>query len=400
MFIKKFKIHNNSIKKINYWFLLTPCLLIGFLSAIRWPSAWTATHALFDYSQGFSKRSFYGNFLSFFYDEKVSYIQISLINFFIFSVWLTILIIIIKKIIDLKLIDFKVGCLFFLSPAFVFQVHTIGYLEHVAYFLFFTVFFIQNTYVHILSKIIIVSIIPFIHEGLMLMITPLIIFDTYLFLKIKKINFKKIIFLMVIITIIGTCINAITKKSETDLIEYNRYIHNKALDFNPRGDNVETLSNDHIKLFYIMSDYWTRASHWTKLILYILVLLPLPIFLVFNLIRTNHFGKNKYYLYSLLFSCFSPLLLVPIAFDIERWFALTQFTTFINIFILCIRRNLIFSVKGYSLLFQILFVFTCLTSIPLMDQYYLIKIPFYEHFESIWFNIKDNKSLINIPWHR
>lgn len=400
MFIKKFKIQNNSIKKLNYWFLLIPCLFIGFLSSIRWPSAWTATHALFDYSDGFAKRSFYGNFLSFFYDEKVSYIQITLINFFIFITWLFVLIIILKKIIDLKLIDFKVGCLFFLSPAFVFQVHTIGYLEHVAYFLFFSVFFIRIIYLHILSKIIIVSIIPFIHEGLLLMITPLIIFDTYLFLKIKKFNFKKIIFLMIIISIVGTCINAITKKSETQLVQYEKYINEKALDFNPRGDNVETLSNDHIKLFKIMSDYWTRVSHWTKLFLYILVLLPLPIFLIFNLIRTNEFSNNKYYLYSLLLSCSSPLFLIPIAFDIERWFALFQFITFINIFILCFRINLKFSLKGYSRIFQILFVFTCLTSIPLMDQYYLINIPFYEHFESIWFSIKNNEGLISIPWHR
>ena len=125
-----------------------------------------------------------------------------------------------------------------------------------------------------------------------------------------------------------------------------KYINEKALDFNPRGDNVETLSNDHIKLFKIMSDYWTRVSHWTKLFLYILVFLPLPIFLIFNLIRTNEFSNNKYYFYSLLLSCFSPLFLIPIAFDIERWFALFQFITFINIFILCFRINLKFSLKG------------------------------------------------------
>ena len=49
------------------------------------------------------------------------------------------------------------------------------------------------------------------------------------------------------------------QKSETQLVQYEKYINEKALDFNPRGDNVETLSNDHIKLFKIMSDYWTES---------------------------------------------------------------------------------------------------------------------------------------------
>ena len=70
MFIKKFKIHNNSIKKLNYWFLLIPCLLIGFLSSIRWPSAWTATHALFDYSDGFAREAFMEIFYLFFMTRK------------------------------------------------------------------------------------------------------------------------------------------------------------------------------------------------------------------------------------------------------------------------------------------------------------------------------------------
>ena len=96
------------------------------------------------------------------------------------------MIIILKKIIDLKLIDFKVGCLFFLSPVFCIPSSYYWLFRACCLFLFFSVFFIRIIYLHILSKIIIVSIIPFIHEGLLLMITPLIIFDTYLFLKIKK----------------------------------------------------------------------------------------------------------------------------------------------------------------------------------------------------------------------
>ncbi len=400
MFLKKFKMQDKSLSKLSAWVFLIPCFLIGLLSAIRWPSAWTATHALFDYSQGFAKRSFYGNFLSFFFDDKVSYIQITLINFIIFFGWSIILMIIIKKIIDLKLIDYRVGCLFFISPAFIFQVHTIGYLEHVAFFLFFLTLLIRNFYVHIIFKFIIISVIPFIHEGLLLMITPLIIFDTFLFLKKNNLRFKKIISLIVIISIIGTCINAISKKNDTEIAQYEKYINEKALDFNPRGDNIETLSNDHIKLFSIMSDYWTRLTHWSKLTLYTLILLPLPIFLTFNLIRLNQNKNNKYYFYTLIISCLSPILLIPIAFDIERWFAMIQFTTFATIFIVCYRKNFKFRFDQYSHLFQILFILTCLTSIPLMDQYYLVKLPFYEHFENIWFSIKNDESLINIPWHR
>ena len=62
MYLKKFSLIDKKISKINYLYFLVPCILIGFFSAVRWPSAWTATHALFDNSQGFSKRSLYGNF--------------------------------------------------------------------------------------------------------------------------------------------------------------------------------------------------------------------------------------------------------------------------------------------------------------------------------------------------
>ena len=403
MYLKKFSLIDKKISKINYLYFLVPCILIGFFSAVRWPSAWTATHALFDYSQGFSKRSLYGNFLSFFFENKISYLDIAIINFSIFFVWLLTLVILIKKLVDKKLIDYKIACVFFLSPGFIFQVHTIGYLEHVAYFLFLLSFFIRNLLIHLISKFLIILILPFIHEGLLLMIVPAILFDTYLILKKNNLKYKMLIGIMFFVTIIGTGYNSITNKSEIELKNYEKYIHDKALDFNARGDNVETLRNDIVKAFIIMQEYWSRLTHWVKLFMGLIFLLPLPIFLFFILIKSHRekFGRIKdLTFYFIILSCFAPMLLIPIAFDIWRWFAMIQFTTFITIFIYCYRIGVNLKLKNYTYLFNLLFIITVLTSIPLMDGYQVNNLPFYNHLEDVWFSFKNNENFIIIPWHR
>ena len=403
MYLKRFSFKDKTFLKTNYWFFLAPCILIGIFSALRWPSAWTATHALFDYSQGFSKRSFYGNFLSIFFDEKVSYLEITIVNFIIFCVWSSIIILLIRFIINKNLIDFKVCCLFFLSPAFIFQVHTIGYLEHVAFLLFSINLFVRNFYIHIILKFFIILLLPFIHEGLLLMITPVVILDTYLFLKDKSKKINLIITIFIIISIVGTCINSLSKKNNLELTQYEKYISKKAKDFNPRGNNIETLTNDILETLNLMYGYWTNPAHWTKLFMGIVFLMPLPIFLTFILIKSirEQKGKiSKILLHGTIISCFSPAILILIAFDIWRWFALLQFTTFLTIFIFCLRERLTFKYTNYSFIFNCLFVITCLTSVPLFDEYEINKLPFYNHLENIWFIIKNNESFLQIPWHR
>ena len=131
--------------------------------------------------------------------------------------------------------------------------------------------------------------------------------------------------------------------------------------------------------------------------------MPLPIFLTFILIKSirEQKGKiSKMLLHGTIISCFSPAILILIAFDIWRWFALLQFTTFLTIFIFCLRERLTFKYTNYSFIFNCLFVITCLTSVPLFDEYEINKLPFYNHLENIWFIIKNNESFLQIPWHR
>jgi len=122
-------------QKANAQALLPACTLIalvfGVLSGIRWPGIWAITHLLFDYSEGFVKRSLVGEALSLTLGNSISYGTLAAISYAVFATWLAMLFFRLKSSAQTDSAVWLIALTFLASPGFVFLAHTVGYLEHV-----------------------------------------------------------------------------------------------------------------------------------------------------------------------------------------------------------------------------------------------------------------------------
>ncbi|NNE83790.1 MAG: hypothetical protein HKN28_07450, partial [Alphaproteobacteria bacterium] len=157
--------------------LAVSALLFGFVSGLRWPSNWATTHYLFDYSNGFIKRGFTGEVLSYVAGDSLSYGAIAALSFAIFAIWLSMLFLRLRGLAKIDNRIWIITAVVLISPGFVFQVRNIGYLDHIGLIIVFLCFFLPANLSGLVARTGLCGLMIIIHEAFFLMFFPLVILE-------------------------------------------------------------------------------------------------------------------------------------------------------------------------------------------------------------------------------
>lgn len=364
-------------------------LFFGFLSGVRAPNLWAATHLLFDYSDGFIKRGLSGEVLTIFFGHTVSYRTLVALSFGIFAVWVLLLLLRLRAVATFDRAIWIVAAVVFVSPGFVFLVHEIGYLDHVGLVVVLLCFLMPANAAGLAGRLLLCGAMIVTHEAFFLMFFPVVVLDFAVRATMIGYRFRTAgAILLVAVTAAATyTMGQLTPRAENESA-YVEYLDNRASDFPVRRDTVTVLFRNARDNLTVNWEVWRQPSQWLAAVAAAAFLLPLAIALILigclMVYRTSLPDRTKTVLcVGVVVSGLSPLLLNVVAWDVWRFVALTQVSAFLAL--LAVGQNLRTAIVPrpwsqsaiYALV--ILAVLGAATSPPLFDEYTPVKPPFLAH---------------------
>jgi hypothetical protein len=359
---------------------------------------------LFDYEFSFIKRGLFGHLMGYFVSPPYPYLLLAIVAYAVFAVWLVLLLILLYPLIRAQTAFAFIACLFFVSPGFVYMVHTIGYFDHVGLAVVLICLFLPANGFGIGARVLMSGLALLVHEAFFVLYFPVLVYDLLLKLRIwtHQRGATAIVALVIITAGLGTRYLANTQLSSVSLAEYRPYLAAKAANFELRGDAVETLGNDSAHNLGVMRGMWSDPFRWISLFIDLLLILPLALFFVaLTLIRlTNEGGRRSIKIVAAVAAA-SPLMLHVVAWDLFRFDAAVQLSAFLILLSTVRPGGLPRMEAGRERRFQRvgigLIVLTLSTEVGLFDGYVAQRLPFRGHLNHIRNVLQGDASLIVVP---
>ncbi|MEO3431421.1 hypothetical protein AAFN88_21365 [Pelagibius sp. CAU 1746] len=380
-------------------------LVLGLLAGLRLPSIWSATHALFDYHEGFIKRGLFGEFLSLVFGHQLSYWTFALVSYLIFILWLSLLLRRLRTLGETDPWIWIAGAVFFLSPGFVFLVHEIGYFDHLGLLCLLVCFLLPADLRGCLARIVLCTAMVLTHEAFFLMFFPVLLFQFYLRATLRQ--EPRALLLTVVLALAVAAVTylvgqaALPPGGEAAMAAY---LQERAADFRIRSDAVGILFRDGGDNLRNQFRIWIRVQDRA---LYaavgVLVLLPLPVLflrLATGMLRRAP-GRRRLMAFGAAAAAAAPLSLNVVASDMWRFFALAQITAFLVF--LAVRAETGAPVvqpgraarTGYLL--ATVAVLGALSGLPLFDGHVPARPPFVETIGEISRALRAGEPLLLMP---
>ncbi len=387
--------------------LASAALLFGIPSGSRWPNLWSATHLLFDYSNGFIKRGLTGEVLSHVFGDVIYYKTLATLSFAIFATWMFLLFLRLRALAKFDDRIWLLTAVVLVSPGFVFLVHEIGYLDHVGLVVVLLCSLMPANLAGLLGRILLCSLMVVAHETFFLMFFPAAGFQFWI--RATAVGFRhpvaKTLILVAVVaaTTYGMGQAALPGEQEAAYVDH---LAQRAGDFPIRQDAVKVLFRDGRANIGIMSERWQARRRWVEAVNGAVVFLPLPFGLAlacFSSIRRSTLGNRTRLclLFGVILAAFSPLLLNVFAWDIWRFFALAQFSAFLVLVSVCeqSRGSLVpihwNSFVAYGL--TVLAIVGAVTATPLFDGYIVAKPPFLPRIVHVIDSLQGEAPWMRIP---
>jgi hypothetical protein len=361
-------------------------LVFGILSGVRWPNLWSMTHLLFDYAIGFTKRGLVGQFLSYVLADPISYLTLAVLSFCIFTLWVFLLFIGLRGIAKVDYRIWLVAAVVFVSPGFVFLVHEIGYLDHLGLVVVFACVMMPANLVGLLGRVLLCVLMVLSHETFFLSFFPVVALEFLVrsTLRGNRAALASTVLLVGVAAALTVWMGQSSLPPEKEAI-YASHVAERARDFSIRPDAIKLQFRDGGDNLAIMAKIWQREKRWGLVLVGTVFLLPLPIGFALTslgMIRRTPLPDRERVLISLGIGAasFCPLILNVVAWDIWRFFALTQISAFLVLIVVAERcrvalvpeRCVFFA--GYVLV--VVAVIGAATAMPLFDEYTVSKPPY------------------------
>lgn len=377
-------------------------MVFSILRGIRFPSAWSYTHFLFNYNFGFIKRGLVGEIISFFNSPYL----MSYDFFFYFSITILITNFILIATLVKDLIDSKnpilMGCaiIFVTGLTIAYLSHIIGYFDHIGLLLTLISLKINGFYKKFFFLLISMPIAVLIHEGILIMFFPIIFMSLVFSIKVNDEKITKKVLFLIVFSILMFGITLVINKSTLSVEDtYKMYESlQEKVEYSPREDTFSVLKTTLEDNLLIMKHAWFEHTFIALQEMGFSLIVTAPIFLFFIYFSTLILKQSKCNFYLIILSVLasiSPLVLHIIALDGHRWNILTITTSFLMLYLIYkLKFKAIFLQSPSTTIYPILIFmiyFSSSSSIVLFDNYKLINFPFREHVVYIFnlFNFYD-----------
>lgn len=156
--------------------LVVVALIYGLVSGLRVPNLWASTALILDYHAGFAKRGLLGAMLGLSGEPK-TYGDIAVLAFALLALWVVLFLVYARRAAALAPDVWIVVAAFFVSQGFLFEVHAVGYADHVGLLLGIVCLMLPVSVSGLVARAVALAAMILIHEGLFLFMVPVVFFD-------------------------------------------------------------------------------------------------------------------------------------------------------------------------------------------------------------------------------
>lgn len=364
----------------------------SFLRGIRLPNIWSYSHFLFSYEYGFIKRGIIGECFRLLGQESLLTYEF-FAGFSFFTIMLISFLLIRAIKISIYHSGFLIGlasCLYCSSVAIGYLTHTIGYFDHLGLLLVLIVLNLKESLLQVWTASIGSFLCVFAHEAYFLLYFPHILlilaFHRPVFFGLKK----KLISLCFIAGIIVT--TSFVGQSKATAEQISQLYASAIISGSTEGlrkDAFGVLGRDGKDNFMIMINIGNRKDRFTKSLK---VVVPTVFYFIGLLLLLGL--KSKFRIGEIglgLVASLSPLLLHFVAWDLDRFNAMLQTSSFLALLIFSFHTKSVeegIRVKSRkkvglmvlnTAIVSILIIKNLFSILPLFDGFHLKNFPFVEH---------------------
>ncbi len=368
----------------------TSCLLLfSVLRGIRFPGAWTATHYLFNYSFGFTKRALIGSLFDFLgWPSLFQYPTHVFIASALLIANVVLLLQILRQWVESENELLVYGAIIFAcSPAVVFLAHSIGYHDHIGLLLTLLALRIKRVSHRYLFVAVSFPIAILIHEAIFLLFYP-VIFCSFLseYLATKKaIQLFMLGILSAGLLLLTIGVNS-APLAPDQAFELYKTLQTKA-DFALRVDSFDVLVNSTTDNIREAVSYWRRGHTPYLVVLSFLGILPTVVFLGLTAIRSYRENSlPRVLVVSSVFACLTPFILYFFGSDTDRWHALVAILSFLMLHCISLtaprqlRMRAVVVEGRFMLLFLVCLVLNAGGGLRLFEESEVKNFPFLPHY--------------------
>ena len=391
--------------KIIWYIIAFSTVLIAVLRGIRFPNMYSYTHFLFNYEYGFVKRGLAGTII-----RQIGAPYFMSYDFFLlFSMMLLIVNIILISLFIKKLIDsmdsilISTAIIFSSSVAIVYLSHLVGYFDHIGLLITLITLNIKGLYKRIILLMIAMPIVLLFHEANLILFFPVQFMALLFCLDQKKIGKQFLPILLYSVFILSLSF-FITKSTihEDDAMQMYSKLQYELNEYDLREDAFPVLSRDANDNLNAMKNVWAEDYMIIDLSGSLLVTVPTIIFIIYIMLRMLIGSESKSLLILILsiLASLSPLVLLVIASDLERWNAIAITTSFLMLIIVYTSSKNIRQITMPQYIIPIIFFLVFLggvSSISLLDDSYMNHFPFLGHQRYIYHVVTGEENFPVIP---
>ena len=367
------------------------------LRGIRMPGYWAATHLLFNYQFGFSKRGLLGSLIAyldspFFYSYRFCVVESTVL----LAANLVLLAMLIKRLIGAG--AHSAVLVYVSSAAIVFLAHTIGYFEQITLLVTLLALRIESFYARAAFAAIFFSATLLIHETGFLLFFPVLCFSFIIDL-LERPDRRKALTL-------GALALGVT--AETVLLGQAHLSHPAVMamqqalqaraDFPLRDDAFVLLERSLGDNLQLMLKYWTNPLWFIIEFLSSLTILPTTLYILYRTWRL--LDGRPAARWAALVASLAPLSLHALGMDLHRWNTLATTTSFLVLAIVTRRYQTppapvaapspiaLLSVPG------VLIMLNLGSAVPLFDRYVVQDFPYHDHLKDVLEILRGNTSVL------
>jgi hypothetical protein len=355
------------------------------LRGIRMPGYWAATHLLFNYQFGFSKRGLIGSLIAylnspFFYSYRFCLVESAVF----LAANLVLLALLIKRLIGAG--AHSAVLVYASSAAIVFLAHTIGYFEQITLLVTLLALRIQGFYARAMFVAVFFSLTLLIHETGFLLFFPVLCFSFLIDLLERPERLKTLTLAGLVLAMMAeTLLLGQAHLSHPAVAAMQQSLQAHA-DFPLRDDAFVLLERSLKDNLRLMVNYWTNPLWLVIQVISSVTVLPTTVYLV---IRTWRLLEGKRLAqWAAVIASLAPLSLHVLGMDLHRWNTLATTTSFLVFAMMTLRSptpsNTAEPVPISLLSWTGILIMLNLTSaVLLFDDYVVQDFPFHDHLKDV-----------------
>lgn len=311
-------------------FIIWGLMLNDVLKGLRLPSIWAYTHYLFNYDAGFVKRGLLGALVkatgipaagSYPFFAAAAFV-VCLCSFWLLARAMS------KACKQLGGMALLASLVFLSSASLVYLIHCVGYFEHFGLLLVVGLLFVDGFKLRLLMAIAGTVFCVLTHEAFFLIFVPGV---TFALLKDLHPHQQRERALVVLYLMVSTAVVVIasTATLPPEVVHSAQQALQAQTPIELRADAFEVQQRSGRDNALLMWALWHRPGTWLNMLLSLAVTLPsiIVLLLLTNSLLTQQ-GRSTSMRWLAIGASLSPLLLHVLARDVERFNALTIFTSF------------------------------------------------------------------------